>query len=181
MPIDSKASFNIENEIEKRIELALCRDEFLPSKDPEKVFNQNKISFRNFEKNLYEFLSNEQLILKIDGEFHIRETGIPLLYSIISSYDLEDNFERLSAPKAEKYTKPGKTYILDSDRLHQLGLRYGANIIEYSVSSMLQGKRTLTCKVYLWPHTSKIIVSDIDGTITKSDFLGIVLPTIGID
>ncbi|CAG9310373.1 unnamed protein product [Blepharisma stoltei] len=179
-PLDKKNNAEIQNAIEQRIELSLCGDEFLGSDSPESAFEQYKVSFKNFEKNLYDFLSNEQLILKIDGEFHSRETGIPLLYSIISSYELEDNFEHLSL-ETDKSPQFIKTYVLDSNRLHQLGLRYGANDVEYTVFSRLQGKRTLKCKFYLWPYTSKIIVSDIDGTITKSDFLGIVLPAIGVD
>ena len=30
-------------------------------------------------------------------------------------------------------------------------------------------------KIFLWDHTQKIIISDIDGTITKSDILGQIL------
>ena len=35
------------------------------------------------------------------------------------------------------------------------------------------------CHIYLWHHTDKIVISDIDGTITKSDVLGHILPVIG--
>jgi len=37
------------------------------------------------------------------------------------------------------------------------------------------------CHVYLWSYDDKIVISDIDGTITKSDVLGHVLPIIGRD
>lgn len=33
----------------------------------------------------------------------------------------------------------------------------------------------------MWPDTTKIVVSDLDGTITKSDVLGQVLPRLGRD
>jgi phosphatidate phosphatase LPIN len=33
----------------------------------------------------------------------------------------------------------------------------------------------------LWDHKQKIVVSDIDGTITKSDMLGHIMPRIGVD
>ena len=35
--------------------------------------------------------------------------------------------------------------------------------------------------VYLWNHDVEIVVSDIDGTITRSDTLGHVLPAFGRD
>lgn len=47
----------------------------------------------------------------------------------------------------------------------------------------LTNNRTSRCKchVYLWNYDDKIIISDIDGTITKSDVLGHILPRIGRD
>jgi phosphatidate phosphatase LPIN len=35
--------------------------------------------------------------------------------------------------------------------------------------------------VFLWDYTTKIVISDVDGTITKSDVLGHVLPRFGND
>ena len=37
----------------------------------------------------------------------------------------------------------------------------------------------LRCHIYLWKNTDKVVISDIDGTITKSDVLGHILPVIG--
>lgn len=36
------------------------------------------------------------------------------------------------------------------------------------------------CHIFLWRHTDKLVISDIDGTITKSDVLGHILPVIGM-
>ena len=33
--------------------------------------------------------------------------------------------------------------------------------------------------IYLWECYEKIIISDVDGTVTKSDFFGHILPRIG--
>jgi len=33
----------------------------------------------------------------------------------------------------------------------------------------------------LWNHTVKIVITDVDGTITKSDVLGMFLPIFGKD
>lgn len=60
-------------------------------------------------------------------------------------------------------------------------LNFGSNRISYTVSSLIQGPKTTTCSLYLWKSDSKIVISDIDGTVTKSDLLGHVLPTLGRD
>jgi len=60
-------------------------------------------------------------------------------------------------------------------------LRSGQNRLDFSVTSRLQGTQTLTCALYLWPPDSKIVVSDIDGTITRSDILGNLFPVVGMD
>jgi len=69
----------------------------------------------------------------------------------------------------------------NSDKLKTLNLRYGANTISYTVCSSLQGVQTVTGFMYFWPKDANIIVSDVDGTITKTDFLGHVLPYFGKD
>ena len=49
-----------------------------------------------------------------------------------------------------------------------MGLRFGENKIMYYVESEYQGKQTLQGKIFLWDQEDlKIVVSDIDGTITK--------------
>ena len=57
----------------------------------------------------------------------------------------------------------------------------GQNEIEYSITTALQGTTRITSYIFLWDHDDKIIVSDIDGTITKSDVWGQVLPIFGRD
>ena len=69
----------------------------------------------------------------------------------------------------------------NSDALKSLNLRLGANTITYTVSSSLQGSQTVSGFIYYWPKNANIIVSDVDGTITKTDFLGHVLPKFGKD
>ena len=44
-----------------------------------------------------------------------------------------------------------------------------------------QGTTECSCHVYRWNYNDKIVISDIDGTITKSDVLGLRLPIIGWD
>ena len=44
-----------------------------------------------------------------------------------------------------------------------------------------QGTTECSCHVYRWNYNDKIVISDIDGTISKSDVLGLRLPIIGWD
>lgn len=55
------------------------------------------------------------------------------------------------------------------------------NKIGFSVHSRFQGRQEITARIFLWPSTAKIVISDIDGTITKSDALGHIMPLFGND
>ncbi|KAL4787463.1 Lipin/Ned1/Smp2-domain-containing protein [Aspergillus varians] len=69
-----------------------------------------------------------------------------------------------------------KTLRLTSDQLKALNLKHGINDMSFSVN-----KATCTANMYLWKGDTPIVISDIDGTITKSDALGHVLNMIGRD
>lgn len=64
--------------------------------------------------------------------------------------------------------------------LRGLKLKNGYNRIQFSVQSF-QGIKTISAGIYLWPSNSKIVVSDVDGTITRSDVMGHLVPWIGGD
>ncbi|KAH8679782.1 Lipin/Ned1/Smp2-domain-containing protein [Tricladium varicosporioides] len=69
-----------------------------------------------------------------------------------------------------------KTLRLTSDQLKSLGLKPGPNSMSFTVN-----RATCQAYMYLWRHDVPIVISDIDGTITKSDALGQVLNMIGRD
>lgn len=74
-----------------------------------------------------------------------------------------------------------KTINLGSDDLKKLNLRYGENEVCFWVTTMYQGTCRVTASVYKWKESDKIVISDIDGTITKSDVMGYIFPSIGKD
>ncbi|XP_013782868.1 phosphatidate phosphatase LPIN2-like [Limulus polyphemus] len=78
----------------------------------------------------------------------------------------------------EKYKK---SLRLSSEKISSLKLKPGANEVVFSVTTAYQGTTRCKCHIYLWNYDDKIVVSDIDGTITKSDVLGHILPIIGKD
>lgn len=69
-----------------------------------------------------------------------------------------------------------KTLRLTSPQLKKLNLGPGPNPISFTVN-----KSVCTASMYLWKHNVPIVISDIDGTITKSDALGHVFTMIGRD
>lgn len=96
--------------------------------------------------------------------------------------DSDGNFGLETPPK----TPPGtagdpnrnyaKTLRLTSDQLKALGLKPGPNPMSFTVN-----RATCQAYMYLWRYDVPIVISDIDGTITKSDALGHVLNMIGRD
>lgn len=71
-----------------------------------------------------------------------------------------------------------KTLRLTSEQLLSMGLHYGKNQLKFKLTS---GTSQIVSDLYLWKSTTPIVISDIDGTITKSDALGHVLNMIGRD
>lgn len=49
----------------------------------------------------------------------------------------------------------------------QLNLRDGANKVVFSVTTQYQGTCRCEAAIYLWNWDDRVVISDIDGTITK--------------
>lgn len=86
-----------------------------------------------------------------------------------------------------------KILILESEEIALLGLKDGTNEITFTVTSKFQvilwkskfiffkGTVTIKSRIFLWNNYDKIVISDIDGTITKSDVLGHMMYFVGKD
>ncbi|XP_063993759.1 phosphatidate phosphatase LPIN3 isoform X2 [Diachasmimorpha longicaudata] len=74
-----------------------------------------------------------------------------------------------------------KTLRLSSEQIASLNLKEGPNEVVFSVTTAYQGTSRCKCHIYRWKWNDKIVISDIDGTITKSDVLGHILPIVGKD
>ncbi|XP_054618369.1 phosphatidate phosphatase LPIN1-like isoform X2 [Dunckerocampus dactyliophorus] len=105
-----------------------------------------------------------------------------------SSSDEEHRAAKQSSPSIQ--SEPGlttgtvsykKTLRLTSEQLTSLQLQDGPNDVVFSVTTQYQGTCRCQGTIYLWNWDDKIIISDIDGTITRSDTLGHILPTLGKD
>ncbi|KAI8806761.1 Lipin/Ned1/Smp2-domain-containing protein [Cladochytrium replicatum] len=91
----------------------------------------------------------------------------------------------LSPPPPTPTQPPQSNYVkslrLTSDQLRMLNLHQGCNTISFSVQSRLQGTATTSARIFLWRHDARVVISDVDGTITKSDVLGHVFTMVGRD
>ncbi|WWC65312.1 uncharacterized protein I303_107929 [Kwoniella dejecticola CBS 10117] len=83
-------------------------------------------------------------------------------------------------PAAQASVEPTLSVAADKTQ-KSLQLKSGPNTIQFSVTSSYSGLATCTSRIFLWEETDQVVISDIDGTITKSDALGHVFAAIGRD
>uniref|UniRef100_A0A8C5AAJ2 phosphatidate phosphatase n=1 Tax=Gadus morhua TaxID=8049 RepID=A0A8C5AAJ2_GADMO len=74
-----------------------------------------------------------------------------------------------------------KSLRLSSSQIASLKLKEGPNDVTFSITTQYQGTCRCEGTIYLWNWDDKVIISDIDGTITKSDVFGQILPQLGKD
>ncbi|XP_009572480.1 PREDICTED: phosphatidate phosphatase LPIN2 isoform X2 [Fulmarus glacialis] len=102
-----------------------------------------------------------------------------------ASQELKESLKIDSAPVEHpthgNTTSYKKSLRLSSDQIAKLKLRDGPNDVVFSITTQYQGTCRCAGTIYLWNWNDKIIISDIDGTITKSDALGHILPHLGKD
>uniref|UniRef100_A0A3Q1EFL4 phosphatidate phosphatase n=1 Tax=Acanthochromis polyacanthus TaxID=80966 RepID=A0A3Q1EFL4_9TELE len=92
--------------------------------------------------------------------------------------------ERLHPGESQHHPSPHtyrKSLRLSSDQIASLKLKEGPNDVTFSITTQYQGTCRCEGTIYLWNWDDKVIISDIDGTITKSDVFGQILPQLGKD
>lgn len=92
--------------------------------------------------------------------------------------------ERKVQSEPQSYTSTHayrKSLRLSSDQIDSLKLKEGPNDVTFSITTQYQGTCRCEGTIYLWNWDDKVIISDIDGTITKSDVFGQILPQFGKD
>uniref|UniRef100_A0A8C1G7Q8 phosphatidate phosphatase n=1 Tax=Cyprinus carpio TaxID=7962 RepID=A0A8C1G7Q8_CYPCA len=95
-----------------------------------------------------------------------------------SSSSEDDSGGTKQNPVSNQLWKPTLQAYSSQASLH---LKDGPNDVVFSVTTQYQGTCRCEGTIYLWNWDDKIVISDIDGTITRSDTLGHILPTLGKD
>ncbi|XP_074349826.1 phosphatidate phosphatase PAH1 [Apium graveolens] len=75
-----------------------------------------------------------------------------------------------------------RTNVPTSEEIASLNLKEGKNMVNFIFSAGVLGKpNEVQAHIYLWKWNARIVISDVDGTITKSDVLGQFMPLVGRD
>uniref|UniRef100_A0A1A7Z7A3 phosphatidate phosphatase n=1 Tax=Iconisemion striatum TaxID=60296 RepID=A0A1A7Z7A3_9TELE len=105
----------------------------------------------------------------------------------------DEEAKEVSAASCQERLQPGdaphhcnthtyrKSLRLSSDQIASLKLKEGPNDVTFSITTQYQGTCRCEGTIYLWNWDDRVIISDIDGTITKSDVFGQILPQLGKD
>ncbi|KAL1541255.1 phosphatidate phosphatase [Salvia divinorum] len=88
-----------------------------------------------------------------------------------------------TAPAASE--SPRKQFIRTNapttEQIASLNLKEGQNMVCFKFSTRVLGSQKVEAHIYLWKWNTRIVISDVDGTITKSDVLGQFMPLVGKD
>eukprot|EP00850_Spirogloea_muscicola_P000040 SM000001S04442 [mRNA] locus=s1:230478:237387:+ [translate_table: standard] len=74
-----------------------------------------------------------------------------------------------------------RSYLPTSEQLKSLNLKEGKSCIHFNFVTRVLGRQQVEASLYLWKWKTRIVISDVDGTITRSDLLGQVMPLVGRD
>ncbi|XP_047955100.1 phosphatidate phosphatase PAH1-like [Salvia hispanica] len=74
-----------------------------------------------------------------------------------------------------------RTNAPTTEQIASLNLKEGQNMVSFKFSTRVLGSQKVEAHIYLWKWNTRIVISDVDGTITKSDVLGQFMPLVGKD
>ncbi|GKC60689.1 phosphatidate phosphatase PAH1-like protein [Tanacetum coccineum] len=74
-----------------------------------------------------------------------------------------------------------RTQVPTTEQISSLNLKEGQNMVSFIFSTRVLGVQKVDAHIYLWKWNARIVISDVDGTITKSDVLGQFMPLVGKD
>ncbi|KAK9068494.1 hypothetical protein SSX86_012608 [Deinandra increscens subsp. villosa] len=74
-----------------------------------------------------------------------------------------------------------RTQVPTTEQIASLNLKEGQNMVSFIFSTRVLGVQKVDAHIYLWKWNARIVISDVDGTITKSDVLGQFMPLVGKD
>lgn len=157
------------------------------NKDPWKVINNSNLAIK-YENHIYtwkviaplilsQLTYNSELPEDVLHSLTQQQNGFLMWKTIqrdafkidIEKYEKDPSVKSTPEIKKKKYRK---SYSLSTSQLEMMELHPGKNTIKFIVTSSYQGKQELTSDIYLWNYDDKILVSDLDGTVTRSDVIG---------
>ncbi|KAD2805876.1 hypothetical protein E3N88_39253 [Mikania micrantha] len=108
--------------------------------------------------------------------------------NISENINKDSNVNDVAETDVEKEWSPPKSDKMYSrvltptpEQLASLNLAEGRNTVTFTFSTSVLGPQKVDARIYLWKWDTRIVISDVDGTITKSDVLGQFMPLVGRD
>uniref|UniRef100_A0A8C5BBZ9 phosphatidate phosphatase n=1 Tax=Gadus morhua TaxID=8049 RepID=A0A8C5BBZ9_GADMO len=177
------------------VTLSLCGGVAEDAEIPKERFLEHIITYQDFSENPA-IVDNPNLVVKIGNRYYNWTLAAPLILCMQAFQQNLPKELNSVAPPPETATPltervqtggpaPGLSYRkslrLSSQQIASLKLREGPNDVTFSITTQYQGTCRCQGTIYLWNWDDNVIISDIDGTITKSDVFGQILPQLGKD
>uniref|UniRef100_A0A673ZLC3 phosphatidate phosphatase n=1 Tax=Salmo trutta TaxID=8032 RepID=A0A673ZLC3_SALTR len=153
-------------------------------------FQERAISYQQFTENP-SIIDDPNLVVKIGTKYYNWTTAAPLMLAMqvyqkpLPMATVENIMKEKMPKKGGRWWFSWRSRNSDSKSSFcpqaSLQLKEGPNEVVFSVTTQYQGTCRCQGTIYLWSWDDKIVISDIDGTITRSDTLGHILPTLGKD
>lgn len=159
------------------------------------IFNKHIIDQRSFREDPQSVLNDPNLMIKINSKIYDSHMGLPQLFSkVVYGNDLTnrelaslmDNGSDNILPQVQSHfyeklpTRLKKSLKPPADFFDDIELIPGLNTIEYKFTGNFGKKVSIYARLFYYPYQQqyRILISDVDGTITRSDILGHVMPFI---
>uniref|UniRef100_A0A8C3A381 phosphatidate phosphatase n=1 Tax=Cyclopterus lumpus TaxID=8103 RepID=A0A8C3A381_CYCLU len=154
------------------------------------------LSLQAFQKNLPKVTEEawvKEKMPKKSGRWWFWRKRADSTIKQVSTYHNDEDAKEVSVASCQERLQPidsqhhpsqhsyRKSLRLSSDQIASLKLKEGPNDVTFSITTQYQGTCRCEGTIYLWNWDDKVIISDIDGTITKSDVFGQILPQLGKD
>uniref|UniRef100_A0A8C9L987 phosphatidate phosphatase n=1 Tax=Pavo cristatus TaxID=9049 RepID=A0A8C9L987_PAVCR len=173
------------------IAISLCGG-LTDNKEITKDFLEHAVTYQQFVDNPA-IIDDPNLVVKIGNKYYNWTTAGPLLLAMqafqkpLPKVRLHIKFfkqlhsRRMGCSSRLACLCSLSLRSTEGIRKTDLKLKNGPNDVTFSVTTQYQGTCRCEGTIYLWNWDDKVVISDIDGTITRSDTLGHILPTLGKD
>jgi LNS2 (Lipin/Ned1/Smp2) len=170
-------------DVDFNIEVSNCAQEWATATEEQKpdIFETNLLTQEETVAQCGSLVGKEKLIYKIGDLFYSEvDAWKVILKAKIGGLDIPVSSAGIASPKTpnsprNQQNSGSRSFVeklINAFRpsnglLKRMNLRMGENDLsyEYFISSTATDK--INVKIFLYPHNAKIVISDIDGTITK--------------
>uniref|UniRef100_A0A0A0L0S5 phosphatidate phosphatase n=3 Tax=Cucumis sativus TaxID=3659 RepID=A0A0A0L0S5_CUCSA len=161
LPLDPNDSIPVEQDDSTRSENVEAENISTPSGNRWRLWSSRFGRVKEIQLN-GDDTSNEEVFLDTESEFNSP--------TLTSQHDIDTPRKRIL-----------RTYIPTTEQIASLKLKEGQNRIKFTFPTKVLGVQKVDAHIYLWKWNARIVISDVDGTITKSDVLGQFMPLVGMD